>query len=40
MQIGLIRAITIQKVLKSCINKGIKLHYLGSNQYAAVLSHN
>ena len=32
MPIGLIRAITTQKVLKTCINKGVKYHYLGSNQ--------
>ena len=31
MPIGLIRAITTQKVLKTCINKGVKEYYLGSN---------
>ena len=31
MPIGLIRAITIQKVLKICINKDEKQHYLGGN---------
>ena len=31
MPIGLIRLISIQKVLKTCINKGVKKHYLGSN---------
>ena len=31
MLTGLIRAITAQKVLKTCINKGVKQHYLGSN---------
>ena len=31
MPIGLIKAITTQKVLKTCINKGVKYHYLGSN---------
>ena len=31
MPIGLIKAITTQKVLKTCINKGVKYHFLGSN---------
>ena len=32
MPIGLIRLITTQKVLKTCSVKGMKQHYLGSNQ--------
>ena len=32
MPIGLIRLFTTQKVLKTCINKGVKYHFLGSNQ--------
>ena len=32
MPIGLIRLISTQKVLKTCINKGVKYHFLGSNQ--------
>ena len=31
MPIGLIRVITTQKVHKTYINKGVKWHYLGSN---------
>ena len=31
MQTGLIRLITTQKVLKTCSNKSVKQHYLGSN---------
>ena len=33
MPIGLIRLISTQKVLKTCINKGVKNHFLGSNQH-------
>ena len=32
MTIGLIRLITTQKVLKTLSVKGLKQHYLGSNQ--------
>ena len=32
MPIGLIRLISTQKVLKTCINKGVKKHFLGNNQ--------
>ena len=32
MPIGLIRPISTQKGLKTCINKGDKENYLGSNQ--------
>ena len=39
MPIGLIRAITTQKVLKTYINKGVKYHYLGSNQCQVGVSH-
>ena len=31
MPIGLIRLISTQKVLKTCINKGVNQHFLGSN---------
>ena len=31
MPIGLIRLITTQKVLKTCSNKSVKQHCLGSN---------
>ena len=36
MPIGLIRLISTQKVLKICINKGVKEHYLGSNQLGSL----
>ena len=32
MPTGLIRLITMQKVLKTCSNKSVKQHCLGSNQ--------
>ena len=32
MPTRLIRLITKQKVLKTCVNKGVKYHYLDSNQ--------
>ena len=34
MPIGLIRLISTQKVLKTCINKGAKYHFLDSNKDA------
>ena len=37
MPIGLIRLITKQKMLKTCSVKGIKQHYLDSNQHHALV---